>query len=73
MNSNEDIGQRQGFGAQGDRVSDSRVVSVKRENADPCEEEPRGVNGSTSAELGQHKERSPEGTAKQASLPLIVV
>lgn len=73
MNSNEDIGQKEGFCAQGDRDSDARVVIVKCENTDRCEEEPRGVNVSTSAELGRHKERIPEGTAKQAPLSLIVV
>lgn len=73
MNSNEDIGQRQGFCAQGDRDSDARVVIVECENTDRCEEEAQGVNVSTSAELGQHKERIPEGTAKQAPLSLTVV
>lgn len=73
VNSNEDICQRQGFGARGDRVSDARVVRVKRENAHRSEEEPGGVKGSTSAELTQHRKRIPEGMAKQASLALIAV
>lgn len=45
------------------------MINVQCENADQGTKEQREENRSKSAELGQHKKNSPEGSSKQVQLP----